>query len=172
MLRIREAGIEDAAAIARIYNQGIAERQATFQLEHKTAAQMRGVIAQATFVLVAEQDGEVLGWVSLVPMSHRPAQRGIGEYAVYVERSARGRGVGHALMRALVETAERRGQAKIIGRVFTANEASLRLAERVGFEVVGIHRRHGRLDGEWRDVVVLERLLAIYDEGTRTSDAG
>ncbi len=159
MLRIREAGIEDAAAIARVYNQGIAERQATFQLEGKTDEQMRGVIAQATFVLVAEVDGEVLGWVSLVPLSHRPAQRGIGEYAVYVERAARGRGVGRALMSALVETAEQRGQAKIIGRVFTTNAASLRLAEHAGFDVVGVHRRHGRLEGEWRDVVVLERLL-------------
>src|SRR5206468_3466741 len=109
--------------------------------------------------LVAESDGAVVGWASWSPYSDRPVYAGIGEYTVYIARAARGAGAGTALLAALVEEAERRGLHKLTSKIFPENEASLATARRLGFREVGVHRRHARLDREWRDVVVVERLL-------------
>jgi phosphinothricin acetyltransferase len=159
-VRIRPAGPGDAAAVAAIWNEGIAERQATFETRPRTPGDIEGAIAEADLpVLVAEDEGSVAGWISLSPYSDRCAYAGVAECSVYVARAARGRGVGRALVEAMAVEAERRGLYKIIGKLFPANEASLRLLRGCGFEDVGVHRRHGRLDGEWRDVVVVERLL-------------
>ncbi len=91
--------------------------------------------------------------------SPRPCYAGIGEASVYVAPEARGRGVGTALAETLAGEAEGNDLHKLLGKLFTDNVASIRLVERCGFSSVGIHRRHGRLDGEWRDVLVVERLL-------------
>jgi L-amino acid N-acyltransferase YncA len=84
---------------------------------------------------------------------------GVGEGSVYVRASERGRGLGIALAAALVREAERARYHKILGRLFADNDASRRLVARQGFREVGIHLRHGRIDGDWRDVLVVERLL-------------
>ena len=89
----------------------------------------------------------------------RECYRGVGEATVYVERGARGRGIGWRLLEALAVEAERAGYWKLIGRLFPENEASRALLRSCDFREVGVHRRHGRLDGEWRDVLVVERLL-------------
>ena len=111
-------------------------------------------------MLVAERDGEVVAWAGIGPYDDASDwYSGIGEAAVYVARDARRGGAGRALLEALEQAAEDDGLYKLIAKIFDTNEPSLRLFERAGYRTVGIHRRHGRLDGEWKDVVVLEKLI-------------
>jgi L-amino acid N-acyltransferase YncA len=155
-MRIRPAAAGDAARIAEIYNAGMAGRQATFETEERSAADFAD---RLDGVLVAEEDGTVVGWATVSGYSDRCVYSGVGEYTIYLDPAVHGRGLGRRLLTALVEQAERDGLYKLIGKVFTTNAPSIAIAERCGFTVVGTHRRHGRLDGEWKDVVVLERLL-------------
>jgi len=160
-MQVRPAVADDAAAIAEIYGQGIAEREATFRTSPPGAAEMRELVehgGRAVF-LVAEREGHVDGWVRLVPYSPVAAYQGVGEYALYVRREARRQGVGRTLLLALGERARRDGYWKVVGRLFTRNAGSIALARECGFRDVGVHVRHGRLDGEWHDVLVNEWLL-------------
>jgi L-amino acid N-acyltransferase YncA len=110
-------------------------------------------------LLVAERRGEVLGFASVSPYSGQAFYAGVGNASVYVARSARGAGVGGVLVEALAEAAPPRGLHKLIGRIFASNEPSMALFRSHGFREVGVHHRHSRLDGEWRDVLMVERLL-------------
>jgi len=159
-LRTRAATIADAAAIAEIYNQGIADRIATFETEPRSATDIAGWFTGQHLVVVAETG--VTGPVAFAasfPYSSRPCYRGIGEFSVYVRRDYRGHGAGRTALAALIETATARGMHKLTSRVFPENTASRALLKGLGFEEVGIHRRHGQLDGRWRDCVIVERLL-------------
>jgi len=89
----------------------------------------------------------------------RDCYAGIAEFSVYVDRQARGRGAGRAAMEALIAEAETAGFWKLVSRVFPENAASLQLLHSLGFRQVGIYARHARLDGVWRDVVIVERLI-------------
>jgi len=161
-LSTRLATPDDAAAIAAIYNEGIAERIATFETEPRSAEQ---IVAQLLDkgdrfpTLVAEHDGRVVAWAGAGPYRARPAYAGVAEHSVYVSRSARGRGAGRIVLAALCRAYAERGFWKIVSRIFPENTASLVLHERCGFRVVGIYKRHGQLDGQWRDCVIVERLL-------------
>jgi L-amino acid N-acyltransferase YncA len=158
---IRPATPPDAEAIARIYSDGIAEREATFETDPRDAADVAPWIGDAGQpVLVAEREGEVVGWARTVRSSERCAYAGVGEYTIYIDRAARGTGVGAALLASLIAESEEAGYWKLIGKLFTTNAATIALAHRSGFREVGVHQRHGRLDGEWRDVLLVERLLA------------
>ena len=157
---VREAAGSDAAAIARIHTEGIADRVATFETTPPTAAGAAAMIASGALVLVAERDGEVSGFAKAAPYCDPAAYYdGIGEATVYVGREARGSGLGPVLLAALATEAERRGLYKLVGKIFASNRVSLDLVESLGWREVGLHRRHGRLDGEWKDVVVVELLL-------------
>ncbi len=159
-LRVRRARPDDAGDIAAIHNQGIEERSATFETEPRSVKQVAARIAQpGQPVMVAERDGRVVGWASVSRENHRCAQEGVGEYTIYVERDARGAGVGVPLLEGVVAEAAEVGYWKLIGRIFATNKSSLALARRCGFYDVGLHRRHGRIGGEWMDVLVVERLL-------------
>jgi len=149
----------DAPPIAAIHNQGIEERVATFETEPRRPEEVAARIEAGELILVAERDGEVLGFVSVSPYSDRPAYAGVGEFTVYVERGARRLGVGGALMDAVAEAAEQRGLHKLTGRVFKTNSPSIELLHARGYRDVGVHRRHAKVDGEWRDVLQIERLL-------------
>jgi phosphinothricin acetyltransferase len=107
----------------------------------------------------------VVGWARAGEYSDRCVYAGVGEYAVYVARRARGDGVGRALLRSLAEEAQRRGYYKLLSRIFPENGASLAIARACGFREVGVHRRHGKLDGEWKDTVVVELLLGEAADG-------
>jgi phosphinothricin acetyltransferase len=146
--------------IASIYNEGIAEREATFETEPRHAADFHERIACECYpLLVAELDGQLVGWAGLAPYSERAAYAGIAECSIYVASNARGRGVGTELCQQLTEQAAGRGLWKLVGKVFPENLACVRMVGRCGFREVGLHRCHGRLDGQWRDVLLLERLL-------------
>ncbi len=158
---IRAAGPADAEAMARIYNEGIEDRVATFMTRHQTAADFEQPIADrdAYPVLVAERNGEVIAWAAVKRYSEFPPYRPVAEAMLYVTRGERGRGLGTELLNALADVAAEAGFTKLIGKLFTDNEHSLALIRCCGFREVGVHRRHGRLDGEWKDVLLVERLL-------------
>jgi L-amino acid N-acyltransferase YncA len=110
-------------------------------------------------VLVAERAGDVVGWVAASGYRPRECYAGIAEFSVYVRESARGARVGDQLMAAFLPACEKAGFWKVLSRIFPENTASLALCARHGFREVGVYRRHGKLDGVWRDVVIVERLL-------------
>jgi phosphinothricin acetyltransferase len=158
----RVATAADAAAIRRIYNQGIEERIATFETEPRSTAQVETQLAEKGDrypTVVVERRGEVLAWAGAGPYRAREAYSGVAEHSVYTAREARGTGAGRAALEALIREYEARGFWKLVSRIFPENRASLLLHERAGFRVVGVYRRHGRLDGQWRDCVIVERLL-------------
>ena len=160
-MEIRAARAEDAAAVAEIYNVGIRERTSTFETREREPAEIAERIETERFpFLVAEIDGRIGGWAATSEYSGRGVYDGIAECSVYVDPDLRGRGMGTALLAALGEEAARRGFYKLIGKLFDSNEASAKLVERGGFRVVGTHLRHGTLEGEWRDVILVERSLA------------
>ena len=160
MTAIRPAEPEDAPAIAALYNLGISERQATFETRPREPAEIADWFDRELPFLVAEDgDGRVVGFARVSPYSDRCVYDGVGEHGVYVGREARGQGVGRRLLDALAAEAERRGMYKLTSRIFTTNEASRAAHRAAGFDEVGVQRRHGRLDGEWKDCVLVERLL-------------
>lgn len=169
---VRPARPSDAAAMARIYNEGIADRVATFETRERSAAEVEAWIADDQYpVLVAASEGGVTGWIAASRYRERACYAGIVEFSVYVAREARGRGLGGALMSAFLSACEAAGHWKVVSRIFPENGASLALCRRHGFREVGIYRRHGRLDGRWRDCVIVERLLGPGEAGTRTGVA-
>jgi phosphinothricin acetyltransferase len=150
----------DADAIVRIYNEGIEDRVATFETRPRTADHVLGWLERGYPMVVGEQDGEVVAWASAPPYrSEKPHYAGVGDFSIYVARAARGLGAGRATLAALIGECESRGYWKLVGRIFPENQASLALCGSLGFREVGTYRSHGKLDGEWRDVVVVERLL-------------
>jgi L-amino acid N-acyltransferase YncA len=111
-------------------------------------------------VLVAEASGRVAGWASVGPYDDvHDYYAGVGEATLYVDREARRGGAGRALLSALADQAAQRGYHKLVGKIFTSNEPSIALVKSCGWREVGVHHRHGRLDGVWKDVLVVERLL-------------
>jgi phosphinothricin acetyltransferase len=159
-LSVRPARREDAPAIAEIYNQGIEDRVATFETEPRAVADIGPWFDHAyAFVAVVDALGEVAGYAVAHPYADRCCYRGIGEFSVYVRRSHRGRGVGQVAMRALIEASREGGLWKLLSRVFPENRASLNLMARMGFRDLGTHEKHGKLDGVWRDTVIVELLI-------------
>jgi L-amino acid N-acyltransferase YncA len=159
-IEVRHAEARDCEAVAAIYNRGIAERQATFETRARRPNEIAGWLEEGRpFLVAVDEDQEVLGFARVSAYSTRRAYAGVGEHAVYVAPQARGRGVGVKLLDALAEAAESAGYYKLTSRVFTTNGASLKLHRAAGFTEVGVQRRHGRLDGEWKDTILVERLL-------------
>jgi L-amino acid N-acyltransferase YncA len=160
-MHVRPATAADAAAIAAIYNEGIEDREATFETRLREPAEIVAWLDERRPFLVAEAGGDagVLGFARVSAYSDRCVYDGVGEHGVYVARAARGRGAGRALLEALCAAAEDDGFYKLTSRVFASNGASRAVHRAAGFEEVGVQRRHGRLDGEWRDCVLVERLL-------------
>jgi L-amino acid N-acyltransferase YncA len=158
---VRPANPADAEQVAAIFEQGIEDHVATFETRPVAAGEWeRRVASGRELVLVAEEDGRVVAWASAGPYSDaHDYYAGVAEATMYVERGSRRRGVGLMLLDALAEAAEERGLYKLVGKILTSNEPSIQLVRRCGFREVGVHRRHGRLAGEWKDVLVVERLL-------------
>jgi L-amino acid N-acyltransferase YncA len=159
-VEVRPARAADAEAIARIFAEGIEDRVATFRTWAPEAAEIAELIAGGGILLVAEAGDAVLGFAKVGAYAD-PAKyyEGVGEATIYVAREARGAGVGRELLEGLTAEARSRGYWKLVGKIFDTNAHSLALFRSGGWREVGVHLRHGRLDGEWKDVVVVELSL-------------
>jgi phosphinothricin acetyltransferase len=161
-LLVRNAQATDLAAIREIYNQGIVDRIATLDEDPKSEADVRAWFDQHGVryaVVVAQRDETIVGWASLNPYSHRCAYHGVADLSVYVERSARGSGVGTALLNEIELLAHRAGFHKIVLFALAENDAGLRLYHKLRYRDVGVFKEHGRIDGRFVDVIAMEKLL-------------
>ena len=156
---IRPAEEADTVAMARIHAEGVEDRIATFTTEPYPPELFLERIRGARPVLVCVRDGGVVGWASVQGEDPRPGLRDVGDYSVFVARAARGTGVGTRLLRALCDAAAEAGLHKLLGRIFASNGPSIAIGKACGFREVGILREHGELEGQRRDVVLLEKLL-------------
>ena len=159
-MKARDAAVADASAIARIYNEGIDDRVATFETRHRTADDVVQWLDGRHPVVVVEDDaGDVIAFAATSTYRPRDCYAGIAEFSVYASRAARGHGAGRMAMDALFAAARDAGFWKLVSRVFVENTASRTLLRNVGFREVGVYEKHGQLDGVWRDVVIVEKLL-------------
>lgn len=157
---VRPATPDDAPAIAAIYNEGIARRIATFETRLRTPTDIAGWFDDPAHpILVAEDAGAVGGWIAASGYRPRECYAGIGEFSVYIASAQQGRGLGSLLMAAFIPACETAGLWKLVSRIFPENAASRALCRRFGFREVGVYEKHARLDGVWRDVVIVERLI-------------
>jgi L-amino acid N-acyltransferase YncA len=159
-LTVEAMGPEDWPSVRRIYQEGIATGDATFETQPPDEATWNEAhLPDHRFV--AREGGNVIGWVALAPVSRRSVYAGVAEVSVYVADGARGRGVGRRLLAAVVESSERAGIWTLQTGIFPENHASLALHRRMGFRDVGVREQIGRHRGVWRDVILLERRSAV-----------
>ena len=159
---LRPATAADAAAICRIYNQGIEDRLATLETELRTPDERRQWLAARGPrhpVFVAETDEMVVGWSSLNVYNPRPAYQYVADFSIYIERGWRGKGVGRRLLEHLIEQARALGYHKMMLSAFPFNASGVALYERMGFTRAGVFHEMGQLDGRWVDTLVMEKLL-------------
>jgi len=159
-MQVRLATPADAIAITAIYNQGIEDRVGTFETELRTEAIVLSWFDGIHPIVIVEQEDEIIAYASTSSYSSRPCYAGIAEFSVYVRRDRRGNGAGRLAMTGLCQESEQAGFWKLVSRVFVENDASRKLLRSLGFREVGIYEKHGQLDGVWRDVVIVERLLS------------
>jgi phosphinothricin acetyltransferase len=158
-MQARLAGAADAAAIARIYNQGIEDRTATFETRLRSPDDIAAWFDGVHPIIIVEEEGGPIAFAATSTYRPRECYRGVAEVSVYVAREARGRGAGRLALQTLLDVAASAGFWKLVSRVFPENTASRHLIRACGFREVGVYERHARLEGVWRDVVIVERLL-------------
>jgi L-amino acid N-acyltransferase YncA len=159
-LAARPASPDDAPILAQIYNEGIEDRLGTFETRPRTVQDVAAWFDGKHPIVVVEAAGlGVVAFASTSGYRSRDCYAGIAEFSVYVARSARGQGAGTIAMRALLDAVKPAGIWKLVSRIFVENHASRRLMASMGFREVGIYEKHARLDGQWRDVVIVERLI-------------
>jgi L-amino acid N-acyltransferase YncA len=157
-IRIEEMTADDAPAVLEIYGQGIATGNATLETATPDWAHWHAGHRRDCRLVARDEAGRVIGWTALGRYSTRAVYSGVAWESVYVDAAARGRGVGSALLAALVTASEAAGVWTLLAGVLAENEASLALHERAGFRRIGVQERFGRdATGRWRDVVLLER---------------
>jgi L-amino acid N-acyltransferase YncA len=157
---------EDWPAAARIYNEGIAGGDATFEAAAPSWQEFASARSGHPALVARGADGELLGWAALSPVSSRAVYRGVGAVSIYVAAAHAGRGVGRALLEALIDASEHAGFWTLEAGIFPENGASLALHERCGFKLVGVRRRVGQMrDGRWRDVLLYERRSPTVGRG-------
>jgi L-amino acid N-acyltransferase YncA len=155
-VELRDLRSDDWPEVSRIFSEGIATGNATFETEVPSWERWDAThLPEHRFV--AERDGRVVGWIALAPVSSRSCYAGVAEVSAYVGEEARGEGVGASLLTAVIDSSERAGIWTLQTGVFPENEVSVRLLQRFGFRAVGTQERIGQLHGIWRDVVLLER---------------
>ncbi|MBJ7894697.1 arsinothricin resistance N-acetyltransferase ArsN1 family A [Bacillus atrophaeus] len=162
MVHIRRAKEEDLIAILDIYNQGIRDRIATLETEEKDLKYMSDWFLQRSdkyAVLTAAIGNEVAGWASLNPYSHRCAYRGVADLSIYISRSYRGRGIGKALLASIEKEAVDADIHKIVLFTFPFNMLGQGLYSSMGYRQVGIFKEQGKLDGQYVDVMAMEKIL-------------
>jgi L-amino acid N-acyltransferase YncA len=156
----------DWPSVSRIYAEGIATSNATFEHTVPDWSTWREARAEDPCLVARGSSGEVIGWAALSHISSRPVYRGVGEVGIYVELASTGKGVGRTLLGALIEASERAGFWMLQAGIFPENSASVALHESCGFRPVGTRERIGRaMDGSWRDVVLYERRSEVVGQG-------
>jgi phosphinothricin acetyltransferase len=145
--------------MARIYNHGIEDRVATFETRPRSAEDVRTWFDGIHPLVVVEDDAKVIAFAATSTYRPRDCYRGVAEFSVYTAREARGKGAGRLALETLLAAAKEAGFWKLVSRVFLENAASRALLRSTSFREVGIYEKHGQLDGVWRDVVIVERLL-------------
>lgn len=155
-MQIREMKPSDWNQVAQIYNEGIATGFATFETQVPSYNDWDKAHIESCR-LVAEENGIILGWAALSPVSSRCVYGGVGEVSVYVGVKSRGKGSGKLLLQKLIETSENAGYWTLQSGVFPENEASIKLHEKVGFRYIGRRERVGKLAGKWKDNLLFEK---------------
>ncbi len=161
-LKIRPARVDDAKEIARIYNQGVQDRAATFENAYVTPEERYLWLAARPDrypVLVAEVKHTLMGWAALNPYSPRRCFDGVAELSIFIERSLRGHGVAQELIKAMQNAARERGFYKLVGRIIAGNQPARKICELAGWREAGVYQKHGRLGNEWHDLVLVEYLI-------------
>ncbi len=161
-LNVRPARVDDAKEIARIYNQGVQDRAATFENAYVTPEERYLWLAARPDkypVLVAEVKHTLMGWASLSPYSPRRCFEGIAELSIFIERSLRGHGVAQELIKGMQNAAREKGFYKLVGRIVADNQPARKLCELTGWKEVGVYEKHGRLGSEWHDLVLVEYMI-------------
>jgi len=152
----RLATLNDAPFLAAIYNEGIEDRVATFETRRRSVDDVREWFDGRHPIVVVEEEGQVVAFASTSTYRPRECYAGIAEVSVYVARKSRRRGAGRVALSELIKQAQAKGFWKLVSRVFPENQASRALIGSLGFREVGIYEKHGKLDGVWRDVVIVE----------------
>ena len=153
------ASLDDIPAMTQIYNEGIEDRDGTFETRPRSHDDVRAWFDGVHPLVVVERDGRLVAFGSTASYRSRDCYAGIAEFSVYVSRAVRGQGAGRVAMEALIAAAAQAGYWKLVSRIFVENTASRSLMARVGFREVGIYEKHGKLDGVWRDAVIVERII-------------
>ena len=161
MIIIRKATLDDLAAITEIYNQAILKTTATFDTEPKSLEEQKvwfESYGPKYPVIVAEEDGKVIGWVSLSKWSDRCAYSDTAEISLYIDEKERGKGIGRKLLETIVLEGEKAGLHSIIARIAEGNEMSIHLHQSVGFEHIGIMKEVGRKFGRLLDIYLMQKI--------------
>lgn len=161
-MSVRDLSKKDLQNIRLIYNEGIVDRIATLDEEEKDEEAIGIWFAKHGHpysVMVAEEEDEVVGFASLNQFNPRKAYDHVADLSIYIKRSWRGRGVGGQLLVALIQQAQQNGFHKIVLATFPRNIAGQRLYRKHGFVEVGVYKEHGRVDGSWQDIMIMEKLL-------------
>ena len=153
------ASLDDIPAMTQIYNEGIEDRVGTFETRPRSHDDVRAWFDGVHPLVVVERDGQLVAFGSTSSYRSRDCYAGIAEFSVYVSRAVRGQGAGRVAMEALIAAAAQAGYWKLVSRIFVENTASRTLMARLGFREVGIYEKHGKLDGVWRDAVIVERII-------------
>ncbi|WP_348650720.1 N-acetyltransferase family protein [Thalassomonas sp. RHCl1] len=156
MITVRQFTKNDFPAVQEIYRQGINSGNATFETRVKSWQQWHQAMLEPCR-LVAEKDGNILGWASLSPISARAVYSGVAEVSIYIADSAQGQGIGRQLMSQLITMSEAHNLWTLQAAIFPENKASIHLHQKHGFKVLGVRKHLGKLKGVWRDVVLMER---------------
>lgn len=161
-VRVRPATRADVPAVTAIYNEGIRGRRATFETLQRGSDDVYPWLEGPHPFLVASMHpsaDQIIGWVRASAYRPRACYAGIGDFSVYVTEHAKGQRVGDALLTAFIPACADAGLWKLVARLFVENRPSRALCARHGFREVGTYERHAQLDGVWRDVLIVERLL-------------
>jgi phosphinothricin acetyltransferase len=158
-MKTRAGRPADSAAIARIYNEGITDRIATFETRPRTHADIQKWFDGIHPVTVVEDGGEVIAFASCGAYRPRECYAKVAEFSVYVGRPHRGKGAGRVALEGLVAAARAAGLHKLVSRIFPENAASRAACRAAGFREVGVYREHGQLEGVWKDCVIVERIV-------------
>jgi phosphinothricin acetyltransferase len=156
-LKIRNIQVEDWSAILEIYKQGLTGGIATFETDIPNWKEWDNKYLKACRLLAYDESGTIMAWATLSPISQRPVYNGVTELSIYVADHYKKRGIGTKLLQALIMESEKQGIWTLQSHIFKENHISIKLHAKCGFRQVGYRERYGQINGQWKDVVLMER---------------